>query len=592
MTAHPNRSFELSATKRALLEGLLNDDGITSPLAQSISPRRSLESPPLSFAQQRLWFLDEFARGNPFYNENGVLRLRFPVNVQALEQSFNEVARRHEVLRTRFETVDGRPVQVIAESIHLPMPVEDVRHLPDGEREGEALRIATEEARRPFDLSRGPLVRTSLIQLDAKDYLFLLSMHHIVADGWSMEVFANEIRVLYPAFCLGLPSPLPDLPLQYADFAVWQREWLKGEVLEGQLAYWKEQLANLPALQLPTDRPRPAVVTYRGARSPIVIPEPLCVELKALSQREGATLFMVLLAAFQILLHRYTGQGDIVIGAPIANRNRAEIEGLIGFFVNTLVMRTDLSGDPSFRELLTRVRQTALDAYAHQDLPFEKLVDELHPERDLSRNPLFQVCFQLLTVADVSDVERPTHPVEAGTAKFDLRCDLQLSPASLSGFFEYSTDLFDETTIVRMIQHLLTLLHAIATDPDQRISQLSLFDPAERSQLLLGWNDNRSDYPSDQCIHQLFEAQAERSPEAIAVAFGSEQLTYRELNLKANRLARSIRSRGVGLDARIGIFLERSSVDLVVAQLSILKAGGAYVPLDPEYPRERLSFIL
>ncbi len=590
MSGLPNRSFELSASKRALLEALLSEDGINAPVCE-IPRRRSKEPPPLSFAQQRLWFLDQFAPGNPYYNVNSEVRLRFPVNRQALEKSFNEVARRHEILRTRFESIDGSPVQLITETIHLPLPSFDLRSLPEAERAHEAMRIATEEARRPFDLAHGPLVRTTLVQLGADDYFFLLNMHHIVSDGWSMEVFAKEISALYQAFCFGQPSPLPDLPIQYADFAVWQRKLLTGEVLDRQVSYWRNQLRDLPTLRLPTDRPRPDAMSYRGARWPIVIPGLLCAKLKKLSQTEEATLFIVLLAAFQTVLHRYSGDDDIVVGAPIANRNRGEIEGLIGFFVNTLVMRTDMSGDPTFRELLRRVRQTSLDAYAHQDLPFEKLVDELHPERDLSRNPLFQVCFQLFNVRDVSNHAQVPEPVDAGTAKFDLRFDLLLSPSSLGGFLEYSTDLFDESTIVRMAGHFLTLLEAIARDPNERISQLQLLNPAEQNQLLFQWNENRSDYPRDKCIHQLFEAQVERTPETIALIFGNEQLSYRDLNRRANRLAGYLKSKGIGPNAPVGVLLDRS-VNMIVAQLGILKAGGAYVPMDPEYPEERLAFIL
>jgi amino acid adenylation domain-containing protein/non-ribosomal peptide synthase protein (TIGR01720 family) len=592
------RIARLSPEKRQLLERALRRDRAAAPKAaipgsgaSCIPRRKSNDSLPLSFAQQRLWFLDQFTPGSPFYNVDNALRLSFPINVQALEQSYNETVRRHEALRTTFRAVDGKPVQVIAESLYLPMAFQDLRHLPKPEREREALRIASEEARRPFDLARGPLVRTTLVQLGAADYLLLLNMHHIVSDGWSMDVFAKEIRDLYVAFCRGQPSPLPELPIQYADFAVWQRQWLEGEVFEGQLAYWKRQLKDLWSLQLPTDRPRPAVMSYRGSRERIVIPDPLFEALKTLSQHEGATLFMTLLAAFQILLHRYTGQDDIVIGSPIANRNRAEIEGLIGFFVNTLVMRTDMGGDPSFRELLARVRQTALDAYANQDLPFEKLVEALHPERDLSRNPLFQVCFQLFNVQTVSDSLFHPYAVEAGVAKFDLRFDLLLSQRSLSGFFEYSTDLFEASTIAGMARHFLTLLEAIVGNPEQQISQVPLLAPEERRQLLVEWNETRSEYPRGQCIQELFEAQVERSPAAIAVVFGEDHLTYEELNRRANRLGRHLRSRGVGPDTPVGIFLERS-LDMVVAFLGILKAGGAYVPLDPDYPKERLAFIL
>ena len=542
----------LSPEKRQILEKALRRTEETTPsLAvsrgepSSIPRRTSNEAIPPSFAQQRIWFLDQFEPGNPFYNVDNALRLKFPLNVEALERSYNEVVRRHEALRTTFQSRGGTPVQVIADWVHLPMELRDLRHLPAPEREAEALRMATEEARRPFDLARGPLVRTALIQLGAADYLLLLSMHHIVSDGWSMDVFAREIAQLYPAFCLQQPSPLPPLRIQYADFAVWQRECLQGDVFERQLAYWKRQLADLPMLHLPIDRPRPAVMTYRGTRAPIRIPDPVSEKVKLLSQREGVTLFMTLIAAFQTLLFRYTGQDDVVVGAPTSNRNRAELEPLIGFFVNTLVVRTSMAGNPTFRELLARVRQTALEAYANEDLPFEKLVEELHPNRDLGRNPLFQVCFQLFNVhALAEDLFQPM-TVQTGIARFDLRLDLLAGPRGLNGFFEYSTDLFDASTIERMTGHFVTLLKAIADRPGQRLSELSLLPAEQRHQCLVEWNDTRTDYPV-RCVHELFEAQVERSPDAIAVAFAHERLTYRELNRRANRLARHLRSRGVG----------------------------------------------
>jgi amino acid adenylation domain-containing protein/non-ribosomal peptide synthase protein (TIGR01720 family) len=585
----------LSPERRKILEEILRREGASASSAirveSSAIPRRnSNDALPLSFAQQRIWFLDQFALGSPFYNVDNALRIRFPLNVEALERSYNEVVRRHEALRTTFPTVDGKPVQVIADSLTLPMKVLDLRHLPLPDREAEAIRIATDEARRPFDLARGSLVRTMLLQLGAADYLLLLSMHHIISDGWSMDVFAREIAALYNAFCLDAPSPLSELPIQYADFAIWQQKWLRGAIFERQLSYWKEQLAGLPALRLPTDRPRPNVISYRGARTPVTIPEALCEELKALSRSEGCTMFMTMLAAFQTLLHRYTGQDDLVIGAPIANRNRAELEGLIGFFVNTLVFRTNLAGNPSFLDLLARVRQTAVDAYDHQELPFEKLVEELHPERDLSRNPLFQVCFQLFNVHGLNEDVFQPYTVQSGIAKFDLRLDLLLLEKGLNGFVEYSTDLFEASTINRMIGHLLMLLQGIVANPAQPISELPLLTPAELRQSTGEWNETQSDYPA-KCVHELFESQVERSPDAIAVIYGDERLTYRELNIKANHLARHLRTKGVGMDVPVGVFLNRS-MDLIVAQLAILKAGGAYVPLDPEYPPERLAFIL
>jgi hypothetical protein len=438
-SAISSRRSELSPAKQALLEKRLRGE-LSGSAERQVIPRRSDQVPaPLSFAQQRLWFLDRLMPGNTFYNENTTLRLSFPLNVAALEQSVNEIVRRHEALRTIFKAVDGQPVQIIAPTLTLPLPVIDLRELPETKRETEVLRLAADEAQRLFDLAQGPLIRTTLLKLREQDYVFLLTMHHIVSDGWSMSVFFRELSVLYTAFCLGKSSPLPELSIQYADFAVWQRQWLQGERLETQLAYWRKQLADLPLLQLPTDRPRPAVQSFRGARQLMAIPEPLYVALQALSQQEGVTLFMTLLAAFQTLLHRYTGQEDIVVGTPIANRNRAEIEGLIGFFVNFLVLRTDFSGNPSFREVLRLVREVSLGAYAHQELPFEKLVEELHPARDMSRNPLFQVTFQLFS-ATTSTEEVPEQilrslEVQIENAKFDLRFDLWNSPEGLSGQF-------------------------------------------------------------------------------------------------------------------------------------------------------------
>jgi amino acid adenylation domain-containing protein/non-ribosomal peptide synthase protein (TIGR01720 family) len=556
----------------------------------SIPRRTTNDALPLSFAQQRLWFLDQFSGGSPFYSVSNALRIRLPLNVEALERSYNETVRRHEALRTTFHATGATPVQVIADTLQLPLEFRDLRGLPPHEREAEAFRIAAEEVRRPFDLARGPLVRTSLIQLGSADYLLLLNMHHIVSDGWSMDVFAREIKSLYGAFCAGKPSPLPDLPIQYADFALWQREWLKGSVFEHELSYWRQQLTDLEELQLPTDRPRPAAVTFRGARRPIEVPDRLAAMLQTLSQREGVTPFLTLLAAFMTLLHRYSGQSDIAVGAPVANRSRAELEGLIGFFVNTVVMRADLSGDPRFRDLLGRVRTTALEAFAHQDVPFEKLVEELHPERDLSRNPLFQVSFQAFNVQSLPENVFEPCPLEGTVAKFDLRIDLLLSPRSLRGFVEYSTDLFDASTIERLIANYLTLLEAIAVNPDERISRLQLIAPAERQRLLVEWNDTRSDYPREP-VDQLFAAHVVRTPDAPAVSFGGVRLTYRELDQRANRLARDLQSRGVACDVPVGIFLARSA-DMVIGQLAVLKAGGACVPMDPEYPDERLAFIL
>ncbi|RMF36691.1 MAG: non-ribosomal peptide synthetase, partial [Chloroflexi bacterium] len=386
----------LPPEKRALLELLLKEEGVDLSRSLILPRKREGNALPLSFAQQRLWFLDQLAPNTPLYNIPDAIRLRGPLDVAVLERSLNEIVRRHESLRTTFRATDGKPVQVIAPTLKLPLPLVDLSGLPKAAREAEVQRLATEEAQRPFDLSRGPLLRVTLLRLGDEEHVALLTMHHIISDGWSMRVLVQELAALYDAFSHGRPSPLPDLPIQYADFALWQREWLQGEVLEEQLAYWKQQLSGSPpVLELPTDRPRPPVQSFRGAHRPFMLPRPLSQAIKALCRREGVTPFMLLLAAFQTLLHRYTGQDDISVGTPIANRNRAEIEGLIGYFANTLVLRTDLSGDPPFRELLKRVREVALGAYAHQDLPFEMLVDALQPERDLSHTPLFQVMFVL-----------------------------------------------------------------------------------------------------------------------------------------------------------------------------------------------------
>jgi amino acid adenylation domain-containing protein len=582
ITSKPIRDLS-PEEKRALLAQLVR---------KKVSKPKSV---PVSFAQQRLWLLDQLVPGNPFYNIPAAIRLTFPLNVAALEQSLNEIVRRHEALRTTFAVVDGKPVQVIAPSLTMLLPVLDLRTLPQSEREAESLRLATEESRRPFDLAHGPLVRTTLLRLDEADHVFLLTMHHIVCDGWSMGVFSRELAALYTAFARGRPSPLPELPIQYADFAVWQRQRLQGEVLEEQLAYWKQQLADLPVLQLPTDRPRPPVSTFRGAQQNVALSKSLTEALKALSQREEVTLFMILLAAFKTLLARYAGQDDIVVGAPIANRNRAEIEGLIGFFVNTLVMRTDLSGDPSFREVLGRVREVALGAYAHQDLPFEMLVEELQPQRDLSRNPLCQIMFQLQNTPSITQQTQSLNPpsleIKSGTAKFDVTFDLWESPQGLSGQFEYNTDFFDASTIERMAGHFQTLLEGIVVNPEQRLSELPLLTEAERQQLLVAWNATQADYSKETCIHQLFEAQVARTPEAVAVVFEGERLTYRELNRRANQVAHHLQRLGVGPEVLVGICVERS-LEMVVGLLGILKAGGAYIPLDPAYPKERLAFML
>jgi amino acid adenylation domain-containing protein len=550
----------------------------------------------LSFAQQRLWFLDQLAPGSTAHNLFVAVQLTGHLNVMALERSFNEIIGRHEVLRTVLSAVDGEPLQVILPSMTIQMPVIDLREiLVDTEREAEAHHLATLEAQRPFDLARGPLLRATLLRLAEDEYRLLLTIHHVVFDGWSKGILAQELSALYEALSSGRPASLPSLPMQYADFAQWQRQWLQGEVLAAQLAYWKQKLADAPTLQLPTDRPRPAVQSSRGARQWFVLPNTLSRALRALSRQERVTLFMTLLAAFQTLLSRYTGQTDIVIGSPITGRNRRELEDLIGCFLNMLVLRTDLSGNPTFRELLARVREVCLEAYAHQDVPFEKLVEELHLERNLSRNPLFQVTFLLqhsprfapvwagLTATDLD--------VDAEIARFDLNVVMVEEEGGLRGYVDYNTDLLDAATIIRLLSHFQTLLEGIVAHPDARIGNVPLLTEAERYQLLVERNDTRTDSPKDRCIHALFEAQVERSPDAVAVVFEDNQLTYRELNRRANQLAHYLRRLGVGPEILVGLCVERS-LEMVVGLLGVLKAGGAYVPLDPAYPKERLAFML
>lgn len=588
-------SLGLTPERRELLEHLLRETGLEAETNNNI-PRRQNNGPaPASFAQQRLWFLDQLVPNSPFYNLSTAVRFRAVLSIPVLERSINAIVQRHEALRTTFAAEDGRPVQVIAPQLAIPLTVIDLRGLPRSQAEAEATRLATEEAARPFDLMHGPLLRTTLLQLDDAEYVFLLTVHHIISDAWSLEIFARELTALYSAFAIGQPSPLPPLPIQYPDFAVWQRQWLQGEVLADQVAYWKRQLADLPILQLPTDRPRPVNQRYRGALLRVELPKSLSAALAELSQHQRVTLFMTLLAAFQVLLHRSTGQDDIVVGVPIAGRNRSEAENLIGFFVNSLVLRTDLSGNPSFRELLGRVREATLGAYAYQDLPFEILVDEMQPERDLGRNPLFQVTFQLQQPAYGPRLEvshsQPTLDIKREAAIFDLAFRLWETTAGISGGIEYNTDLFDADTIARMAGHYRTLLESIVVDPDRPVAELPLLTPDESQRILVMWNDTAVGFPRDVCLHHLFEDQVRRTPDAIAVVFEDQSVTYRELDQRANQLARHLQTLGVGPEVLVGICMERS-LEMVVALFGVLKAGAAYVPLDPSYPQERIAFMV
>jgi amino acid adenylation domain-containing protein len=499
-------------------------------------------------------------------------------------------------LRTVFASVDGAPVQIILPSLTLQVPLLDLRQIASGEeKQFEVDRISRAEAQRPFDLARGPLLRIMLLRLADDEYQLLRAMHHIVSDGWSGRILLRELAQCYQAFSTGQLSRLEDLPIQYATYAVWQRRKFKGAVLGAQVTYWKKQLENASTIELPTSRQRPAVPTSHGARHYFVLAETLSTGLKSLSRQRGVTLFTTLLAAFQTLLHRYSGQTDIVIGSPVGGRSRSEFEGLIGFFLNMLVLRTDLSGNPSFRELLSRVRQVCFGALAHQDLPFEKLVEKLQPERNLDRNPLFQVTFGFQNTPSFP-LQLPGHKIDelevhTGIARFDLHLFMEEEGQTLRGYFDYNAELFDADVIKQLIAHFGVLLEGIVVDPDRRLSELTILTEPERHQLLVEWNNTAKDYPRDMCLQELFEEQAEKSPDGIALMFEEQQLTYRELNQRANQLAHYLRGLGVGPERLVGICVERS-LEMVIGLLGILKAGGAYVPLDPSYPKEWLKFML
>ncbi len=546
---------------------------------------------PLSFAQQRLWFLDQLEPGAPLYNIPAALRATGPLDVPALTHALGEVGRRHEALRTTFASVEGAPVQVVQPPSAFSLPVVDLSGL--AEPEGPVLGLAAKEALRPFDLAQGPVWRALCLRLGPADHVLLVTMHHIASDGWSMGILVREVLTLY-----GAHLPLPELPVQYADYALWQRDRLQGDLLQNELAYWREQLASLPALELPTDRPRPAIRSHRGSNRPVELGADLTAGLRRLARREGTTLFMILLAAFEALLARHSGQRDLAVGSPIAGREHLEIEGLIGFFVNTLVLRGDLSGDPPFRTLLARARETVLAAHLHQEVPFERLVEELEPDRSPSRTPLFQVMLSLgnaprdipetrglrLWRMDAAEILPPV-------ARFDLSLALEEREGGLSGVWEHSAELFDATTIARMAGHLERLLAAVVADPGLRLSELPLLGEVERHQLALAWNDTTAPAPPDLLVHQLFEAQAERQPEAIALRQGSEVLTYGELAALSHRLAHHLRRLRVRPEEPVGVCLERVPLR-IAALLAVLQAGGVYLPLDPAYPRARRELML
>jgi amino acid adenylation domain-containing protein len=549
---------------------------------------------PVSYAQER--FLKQPEPGHAAHTRPTFFRLTGRLDVASLRRSLDEIVRRHDVLRTSFSFMDGQWVQFVSPPYPVILPVVDLSGLSEPRRSTEARRLSTEEAERPFDLARGPLLRATLLRLKEDEHMLLLAIHHIAFDGWSQGVLLREIGLLYPAFCLGKSSPLPDLSVQYTDFAVWQRQWLKDQILETQLSYWKKQLAGIPGvLSLRTDRSRPAVQTFKGARESIALSPALTKSVKLLSQRTEVSLFMTLLAAFQTLLYRYTGQEDIVVGSPIANRNRTEIEGLIGFFVNTLVLRANLSGHPTFKELLAGVKETTLAAYAHQDLPFDKLVEELEQTRDLSRAPFSQVRFVFHNgpsqILELSGLDVSAFEVDSGTAKSDWTLYMSETGQGLVGSLEYNTELFETATIMRVLGHFQTLLESVVADPDQRVSDLPFLTEAERDQLLVEWNETKRDYPMDRCVPQLFEAQVKRTPDALAVVFEDRRMTYRELSDKANAIALELLDRGIGKGSYVPFLMDRS-IEVVICMLAIMKTGAAFVPLDIHWPTERLKQLL
>src|SRR6185503_6111067 len=532
------------------------------------------------------------------------IRLPGSLDVKALENSINALVRRHESLRTSFSVIEGQPVQVIADQLVLELKVNDLRELPDSARDAEAHRLAALEAQKPFNLASGPLIRVELLKLTDHDHVLLLTLHHIIADGWSMDILFRELGILYNSYVSGQNPALPELKIQYADFACWQRQWLTGDVLEHQLQYWKNQLSAAPAvLDLPTDRPRPAVQMFRGGVYSFAIESEIVDKLKQLGEHHHVTLFMTMLAAFKTLLYRYTGQTDLVVGSPIANRTRPELEGLIGFFANTLVLRTDLSGDPTFVELLARIREVTLGAFTYQDMPFEKLVEELHPERSLKHNPLFQVVFTFQSIPTSQTPQTPpqhdgsstgeTAPVAVGngTAKFDLMMTVIDYGQSAHGFLEYSTDLFDESSITLMIQRFQTLLANIALHPDSPISQLEITSQAERQFLAAGLSGPQPDSGLYIDFNQILKDFSKQAPSSIAIVDGKIELTYQQLQQRAGLIAAHLLKLGIGAEDVVGVHLPRSA-NQVVAMLGVLNAGAACLPLDTSEPPLRLNTIL
>lgn len=586
----PTLASFCQAVEAARATGIMAEGTAVAPVARE--GKRILASS----AQQRLWFLDQFIQRREVYYICEYVRIRGALDVPVFRKALEQLVARHESLRTTFASEDGQLFQVVADAQRFDLPVTDLSNLPPAEREAEARRLAVEDARKPFDLTTGPLWRVRLLRMAAEEHMLVLTLHHIITDGWSVGVIYRDLAVLYEVTSNGKPIPLPELPIQYADYSLWQRDRLRSPAMQAQLAYWRQHLAGkLPTVQLPMCKTRPKTQTFRGAVHDFDLSADLVAGLEELSRTHGATLFMTLLAAFEILLHRYSGQEDLIVGTPVAGRNRAEIEEITGFCVNSLVLRTDLSGDPPFAEFLHRIREMTLGAFTNQDVPFERLVEELRPPRDPSRQPLFQIMFvfqnMVMTPPPFQGLTLTPEPIHTGTAMFDLMLTLELAPQGLHAWFEYNTDLFELDSIERMKGHYQTVLEGLIANPGQRLSELPLLTDAERRQMLVEWNVTKADFPRDKCIHHLFEAQVERTPQAVAVICQGQQLTYLELNILSNQLAHHLRGLGVGPGMFVGICLERS-LEMIIGVLGIVKAGGAYVPLDPAYPKDRLAFML
>ena len=597
MSEWNKRVPQLSSGKLDLhLSQRLREKGSASRNKDSIVRRAGHGPVPLSFAQERLWFLDQLDPNSCVYSIPMELRIQGALNAAVLQDCWNEIVRRHEALRTRFETVDLQPMQVIAPTASLEMPLTDLSSLAAPQREAEAKRLCAEEGQRPFDLKNDLMLRARLFRLAPEDHILFLNFHHIVVDGWSLGVMFSELNTLYAAFLAGKDSPLPVLQVQYADYAVWQRDWVQGQVLEKQLGYWLKQLDGAPQrLELPTDRPRPLAHGYSGATMRLELPSALTSALRDLSRAEGVTFFITLLAGFQTLLQRYTGVDDIVVGSVVGGRNRTEVEGLIGFFVNAVALRGDLSGNPTFRALLQRTRTMFLAAFAHQDLPFEKLVEVMRRQRDASHSPLFQVMVVLQSdpddMAKLPGLDVHAKLLPTNTAKFDLTLQLREEKEVLGIELEYNTDLFDAASISTLLTHYQTLLEGVVADREKSIADLPLLTEGERHKLVVEWNQTRRDYPRDRCIHEVFEEQVKLSPEAVAVVFEGKSLTYQELNARADRLAQHLIGFGVRKGVLAGLCVERS-LEMIVGVLGILKAGGVYWALEENLPAERLQMML